>query len=96
MVTTVIFSPLAEKQLRKAPEQVRAKLRNWAGFVETFGLTEVRQRPGFHDEPIKGQRSGQRSIRLNRQWRALYTVASDGTLILVTIEEVTAHDYRTR
>jgi len=61
--------------------------------VESKGLEEVRRQPGWHDEPLKGQRRGQRSIRLNRQWRAIYVVLSDGTVEFCEVREVTPHDY---
>jgi toxin HigB-1 len=96
METRVVFNRQAQKQLRKAPEQVASKLKAWSLAVARDGLTEVSLIPGYHDEPLKGQRQGQRSIRLNLQWRALYSVEADGTITLVTIEEVTPHDYRTR
>jgi hypothetical protein len=35
----------------------------------------------------------QRSIRLSRQWRAIYEVRTDGGIQLITIEEVTPHVY---
>ena len=35
---------------------------------------------GFHDEPLRGQRHGQRSIRLNRAYRAIYVISSDGSI----------------
>jgi putative endonuclease len=35
------------------------------------GLEETRKRLGWHDELLVGDRKGQRSIRLNKQWRAI-------------------------
>lgn len=61
-------------------------------MIEDQGLEEVRKVPGYHDEPLKGDREGQRSIRLNKAWRAIYTI--HGTQIkFVFIEEVSKHDY---
>jgi proteic killer suppression protein len=38
--------------------------------------------------------AGQRSIRLNRQWRAIYTLESDAARIeFVRVDEVTPHKY---
>jgi hypothetical protein len=34
----------------------------WVDDVEERGLEEVRKIPGWHDEPLKGERKGQRSI----------------------------------
>jgi proteic killer suppression protein len=47
---------------------------------------------GYHDEPLKGARAGQRSIRLSRAYRAIYEVKG-GTAKFVSIEEVSKHDY---
>ena len=57
------------------------------------GLNETRKIPGYHDEPLKGKRAGQRSIRLNRAYRAIYTVEKDGTIKFVEILEVNKHEY---
>ena len=62
-------------------------------MVETDGLEEAKRIPGFHDEKLKGERAGQRSIRLSRQWRAVYEVQPDGDIVFVLVQEVTPHDY---
>ncbi|STX81627.1 Plasmid maintenance system killer protein [Legionella busanensis] len=54
---------------------------------------ETRKSPGWHDEPLKGERAGQRSIRLNKQWRAIYILKKDSTIEFIEVMEVTPHDY---
>ena len=81
------------KQLRKVPPHVVVKLMAWVEAVETTGLENVRKIPGFHDEPLKGQRSGERSIRLSKAHRAIYRVTVDGLRELVEIQEVNKHVY---
>lgn len=93
MIRTVVISATAKKELRRVPAHVKEKLQAWVGAVATFGLDEIRKIPGFHDEPLRGERKGQRSIRLSRQWRAIYVIARDGTLEFVSVEEVTPHKY---
>jgi proteic killer suppression protein len=93
MTHTVIFSKFVSKQLRKCPVAIQSKVSAWVLAVETSGLDATRQRPSFHDEPLQGQRAGQRSVRLNRQWRLIY---EEKTGKLLEIQEVTPHDYRTR
>ena len=72
---------------------------SWISSVETEGLEEVRQTPGYHDEPLKGARAGQRSIGLSKSYRMIYTVRRDETakrsqiVTCVVIEEVTKHGY---
>ena len=61
--------------------------------VNKAGLEETRKRPGWHDEPLLGERKGQRSIRLNKQWRAIYIIKSNGTIEFVEVTEVMPHEY---
>jgi len=81
-----------KKNLYKIPLPIKNKLFTWVAAVEERGLNEVRKIPGYHDEPLKGVRQGQRSIRLNKQWRAIYRVINK-KIEFVLIEEVTPHDY---
>ena len=80
IVNKVIFDKV-QKQLEKLPEHVVEKLIAWARSVELKGLREVRKISGYHDEPLKGPRRGERSVRLTRSYRAIY------------IEEVNKHEY---
>lgn len=82
-----------EKDLKYLPKQILIKLKRWIDLVEEEGMAETRKIPGFHDEPLKGQRKGQRSIRLSLSYRAIYFEVSNGQVILVHIEEVNNHDY---
>jgi proteic killer suppression protein len=91
--TKVMIGHLAERQLRKVPFYIRDKLFQWIERVEEFGIAEVRIIKGFHDEPLKGPRIGERSIRLNRSYRAIYVENIDENLVLIKILEVTNHEY---
>lgn len=88
----IIFSKLASKQLQKVPTHIANKVKGWVKSVQAVGLITIRSKKGLHDEPLKGTRQGQRSVRLNQQWRLIYTES----LEIIAIEEVTPHDYRTR
>lgn len=94
--TQVNITKLAQKQLAKAPLHIRQSFVAWAESVERVGLVESRLTTGRHDEPLSGRRQGQRSVRLNKQWRAIYEVSATGQIILVEVKEVTPHDYRIR
>lgn len=89
----VMISEKAEKQLVKLPDFVKEKLYQWIDRVEEFGINEIRKIKGFHDEPLKGMRQGQRSIRLNRSYRAIYIQANENAFILIKIVEVNNHEY---
>jgi len=53
----------------------------------------VRKISGYHDEPLHGNRIGQRSIRLNKSYRAIYTELDSGEIHFIEIVEVNKHDY---
>ena len=93
MINVVRLATSAQKDLRHVPTQIARKLRAWIDDVQINGLEVARRRLGYHDEPLHGERRGQRSIRLNRAWRAIYIVTSDGDLELVEVREVNKHDY---
>jgi proteic killer suppression protein len=86
----VIFTVKASKQMKLAPHYITDKLLNWAREVEIFGIQAVRKHKGYHDEPLAGQRLGERSIRLNRQWRGIYRERDSQ----VYITEVMPHAYK--
>lgn len=89
----VTITRYAEKQLGRVPIHIRAAVYLWVESVERLGLAKVRKIPGYHDEPLKGQRSGQRSIRLNRAYRLFYEEDKRNQAILVTVIEVNKHEY---
>jgi proteic killer suppression protein len=91
VIMLVEVSTEAQKQLRRAPPQVQSKLASWVRRVREAGLETVVNISGYHDEPLKWERAGQRSIRLNQQWRAVYVTSGDRTMVVVI--EVTPHKY---
>ena len=92
-ITKVVLTKEAKKNLLKVPSHVTRKLEGWVFMVETDGLEEARKIPGYHDEPLRGRRVGQRSIRLTKAYRAIYEIKKDGQLEFVSIEEVNKHEY---
>lgn len=93
MVKTVVITNAAMKDLAKVPANVKQKLQLWSAAVEKHGLEEVRKVPGYHDEPLKGDRKGQRSIRLSKAYRGFYVISKDGSIEFVSVIEVNKHDY---
>jgi proteic killer suppression protein len=89
----VDLAPQAKKDLRGMPDHIIDKLESWMRAVERDGLREVRKIPGYHDEPLKGGRIGQRSIRLNRAYRAIYVVKKGKEIEFLWVEEVNKHEY---
>jgi proteic killer suppression protein len=94
MIKRVQLAKAAQKALRRLPEHVVIKLQGWVHGVETLGLEAMRVIPGYHDEPLRGERSGQRSIRLSREYRAFYTVEKgEARVEYVLVMDVNKHKY---
>jgi toxin HigB-1 len=90
----IYVSRFAEKQLAKLPVYIQEKVFTWRKALLFSGLSAVRLNSGYHDEPLKGKRSEQRSVRLNRSYRLIYEIDENNVLIIITILEVNKHDYR--
>lgn len=88
-----MLSTKAQKQIIKLPKFIQSKLRLWIFDVENSGLFEVQKIPGYHDEPLKGVRKNQRSIRLNKAYRAIYEIRNNDVIEFLLIIEVNKHDY---
>src|ERR1700674_871491 len=58
----------------KVAIHIVVSFQNWVEEVEERGLEEVRKIPGYHDEPLRGELKGLRSIRLSRGYRAYYRI----------------------
>lgn len=89
--TRVSRSKAFEKQLARVPDFMRKKVIFWVFLVETNGLAEVIKSPGFHDEPLKSERKGQRSVRMSKAYRLIYHVIQDR--VHIQLLEVHKHDY---
>jgi len=94
MVTKLFWGKIVDKQLERVPDIIVRKFRIWVALVEESGIREVRKCKGFHDEPLKGRRQGQRSVRLNRAYRAIYVEHETGEVELMEVLEVNKHEYR--
>lgn len=89
----VALSKKAAHDLKRLPTHIIFKLQTWVDGVKTHGLREMKKRPGFHDEPLKGKRQGQRSIRLNKAYRAIYIIDTSGAIHFIEVIEVNKHEY---
>jgi toxin HigB-1 len=92
-MTKVTWGKSVDKQLDRVPDVITRKFRIWVALVEETGIREVRKYKGFHDEPLKGRRQGQRSVRLNRAYRAIYLEHATGEVELIEVLEVNKHEY---
>ena len=92
-VSKVIWNRRLTKKIKKLPDFIQASFYAWVSSVELSGLEKTRQRPGYHDEPLKGVRQGQRSVRLNRSYRSIYIEHKNGHLEFLEVIEVNKHEY---
>ena len=88
-----MVSKKAKDDLRAVPIHIVRKVGIWIDSVAHDGLLAVRKISGFHDEPLKGHRKGQRSIRLSKTYRAIYVIGNNGHIAIAEIIEVHKHDY---
>lgn len=93
MIRRAELTTVARRQVKRMPRHIVENLAAWVDDVEARGLEEVRKIPGYHDEPLHGDRRGQRAIRLSRSHRAIYVVKEDGTGTFVSVEEEFKHEY---
>ena len=76
----------------KGPSQLPSSYRSKAHGLDRkradgwLGIT--RQQPGYHDELLRGEWAGYRSIRLSRSYRAIYAIQNDGTVEFALVESV--------
>ena len=89
----VYWSKHVDKDLDRLPTFLVHKFRAWVVAVEREGMESVRKLKGFHDEPLRGQRNGQRSVRLNRAYRIIYIEREEGQIHIAEVIEVNKHEY---
>lgn len=92
-IFNVVLSRKAKRDLRKLPTRIAEKLAYWIEAVSMGGHSEVKRIPGFHDEPLKGKRKGQYSIRLSKAYRAIYIIDDTGSVHFLEVIEVNKHEY---
>ena len=82
----------AVKQLASLPIDVLKRYEKWKDIILISGPDGLKQIRGFRDKALRGEWKGQRSSRLNIQYRVIYKIEKD--LVLVQVVNVTPHDYR--
>jgi proteic killer suppression protein len=89
----VDLSKVAHLVKKKLPSVIVDKIYLRALRIKLIGLVETRKIKGLHDEPLKRNRKGERSVRLNDQYRLIYIEICNENVILVKVIEVNKHDY---
>ena len=85
---SVLLVKEAEDELQDAPPPIRKKFDLWVVLVRGFGPW---LKGGWRTEALHGALKGFYSIRLNRQWRAIFEIRPERKVIVIRI---VAHDYR--
>lgn len=93
MVTSIVESNKALKDLRKAPKEVLLFYEAWARLIEEHGHEILREFKGYHDEKLSGKLDNCRSSRLNKKWRVIYQLTKSH-IEIVEVKRVTPHLYR--
>lgn len=79
------------KIIVKLPLDVVKKYELWKDIVYRHGPDKLREFPGFHDEKLKGELEGNRSSRLNIQYRVIYSIEKE--IVSVYVIDITPHKY---
>ena len=81
-----------DRQVSTAPSEILKRYEKWKDIASMSGPMGLRMIKGFRDEALSGEWKGYRSCRLGDQWRVIYRVEAEETLLQVA--SITAHDYR--
>ena len=84
----VVESRLLARQIQRAPREIQAKYQVWRNLVRRWG---PQLRGGFRVHSLQGNRKGQKSAWLNRQWRVIFKVVEEQ--FIVQALERTPHKY---
>ena len=85
---SVFLAPDVENELNDAPFEIRGKFDQWVLLVRGYGPW---LKGGWRTESLRGRLNGFYSIRLNRQWRAIFEIRTEKNIIVIRI---VAHDYK--
>lgn len=82
----------AEKELKKAPLEIRDSFDAWKNLIEQCGPQGIQRINGYWDHALKGEWKGARASSLSQQWRVIYLI--EGSAIRILVLKVTPYDYR--
>lgn len=82
------------KQIHKLPDSMVGSFYDWVNAVEQLGMERVRILPGYHDEKLRGQLRGLRSVRISKAYRVLYYEIEDGLIKVAQVTRISKHDYK--
>ncbi len=80
------------RQKKKLPIKISKRYQKWKDIVSISGPAGLCAIAGFNDESLSGDWRGDRSSRLNQQYRVIFKI--ERSIIRVEVVSITAHDYR--
>lgn len=83
-----------DRKIKKPPRDVQEKYEKWIDIVQQSGPVGLRTIRGFNDEALRGEWKGSRSSRLSKQYRVICQIMKQE--VVVSVIDITAHDYRKR
>lgn len=88
----VVVIKKVEKQLTKLPIAIVEAFATWRMSLYFVGMQETRKTKGYHDEPLQGERFGQRSVRLSRAYRLIYIQYKE-EIVVIKVIDISKHKY---
>lgn len=76
----------------RVPLDILKRYEKWKDIAMLSGPHGLQAIKEFRDEALSGDWKDFRSSRLNKQWRAIYSVKAD--IMTVEVIRITPHDYR--
>lgn len=90
----VTWGPKVQKQIFKLPSYVVGSFYDWVKAVEFDGMENVKKLSGYHDEKLKGEWEGFRSVRLTKVYRVFYCELKKEEFYIVRVVKVSRHEYK--
>ena len=86
------ISKRAMRDLAKIHPLIKIKFFEFVDLYREVGYEKAVSSRSYKDKGLIGKRKGQRSIRLNRSYRVIYTIHFEG-FYHIKVEEVNKHGY---
>jgi mRNA-degrading endonuclease RelE of RelBE toxin-antitoxin system len=87
----VLESKDVVKALKKVPVNIRSNYLYWKKLIVNEGLNKLAGIRGFNFEKLRGDRTGQYSCRLSREYRIIFEIRNEELCVLVL--EINKHEY---
>ena len=95
-MSEISISKKAMKYLQRVQPHIRYIFQAWVKIIEQKGIEKVQKMQRFKAHLLKGDRKGQRAIKLNKFIRVIYELEKrNNGQCIVKVKEIRGdHDYR--